>query len=735
MAFRASHFAAFGLPLIGMLALGALASDQFEGLREFTFDAYQRLRPRQWSPDSPVRIVDIDEESIAKFGQWPWPRSRLADIVKIATADGAATIGFDMVFSEPDRLSPDAFMRDLKPDTRASAQRELPGVGDYDSDFAQAISHSTVVLGAIFTNTGAPPALTVKPGFAFAGDDPAPFLPTFRSGAAPLPKLAEPAAGVGALNWLPGRDQVVREAPLLVRMGDKIVPSLAAEALRTAQGASTIVVRSSNASGQTSFGAQTGVNAVKIGDYVLATGPHAERRIYYSKSERGRFLPAWKLLDGQIPREEIDGRILLVGASAAGVLDQRATPLDPLVPGVEVHAQLIEHALAGGDLVRPDWAPSAELLVALAFALAASLAAAVLSPFAGALVAIAAVLSVCGVGWRAFSGYGVLIDPLYPTATIVVSYLAGVIDLFRIERSQKAQVKSAFGRFVSPAVVERLAASPDRLTLGGEARVITLMFSDLRDFTRLSEGMNANEIIAFMNDYLTPMSDLVLASGGTIDKYIGDAIMAFWNAPLDDPDHARSACRTALAMREALVAFNASRGALGGDEARSRPAVRFGIGLNTGLCSVGNLGSVRRFDYSAIGDPVNIASRLESLTKFYRFDIMATEETQKAAKDFAWLEFDQVRVKGRENATRLYGLIGDAAMAASPEFAALRMRHDDMLAAYASRRFFEASAQAGELAGAYPKVASYYRRYAVLCEEADLTPPREWSAIRTMLEK
>ncbi len=248
------------------------------------------------------------------------------------------------------------------------------------------------------------------------------------------------------------------------------------------------------------------------------------------------------LLAGEIPREDIEGRIILVGSSAAGVLDQRATPLDSVAPGVEIHAQLIEHALAGGDLVRPDWAGPAELAAALVLSLIASLAASVVRPFAGALIGAVAIAAMFGFGWRAFSAHGVLIDPIYPSVTIVVAYLAGLIELFRHERTQKAQVKNAFGRFVSPAVVERLALSPERLTLGGEARALTLMFCDMRDYTGLVEGLDAAQTIAFMNDYLTPLTDTILERGGTVDKYMGDAIMAFWNAPLDDAAHARNAC-------------------------------------------------------------------------------------------------------------------------------------------------------------------------------------------------
>jgi adenylate cyclase len=735
MRLRPSHLAAFGLPLIAMLAFGAFAPDAIEGMRNFSFDAYQRIRPRVWTPDTPVRIVDVDEESLAKLGQWPWPRNRLAQIVDIARENGAATVGFDMVFAEPDRLSPDFFTKDLPAGARAAVERALDGVPGNDDTFAQAVARSNVVLGAILTDNGAAPDLPDRGGFVYAGDDPAPFLVTFSAGAAPLPKLARASAGIGALNWLPGRDHVVREAPLLMRLGSTIVPSLALELLRTAQGVSTVVVRSSNASGQTAFGQETGVNTIKVGDFELATGPHAEQRVYFSRFEKGRYLPAWKFLAGEIPRDEIEGRILLVGASAAGVLDQRATPVERVTPGVDVHAQIVEHALGHGDLVRPDWAAPAELFAACVLALIASLAASVAAPLAGALVGLGAIVAMFGVAWQAFSAHGVLIDPLYPSATVAVSYLAGAVELLRHERSLKAQVKNAFGRFVSPAVVERIAASPEKLTLGGEGRIITLMFCDMRDFTHMSEGLTANEIISFMNDYLTPLSDLILVSGGTIDKYIGDAIMAFWNAPLDDPDHARNACRTALAMRVALANFNIGRKELAAEQGRAHRDAHFGVGLNTGFCSVGNLGSIRRFDYSAIGDPVNVASRIENLSKFYRFDVIGSDETQQAAPEFAWLELDRVQVKGRQQPTRLFALAGDPAMAQSPEFVALRERHDAMLGAYRARAFIHASEIAGELSRAYPQHAPLYRRYAVLCEEADATPPEEWRDVRRMLDK
>jgi adenylate cyclase len=408
---------------------------------------------------------------------------------------------------------------------------------------------------------------------------------------------------------------------------------------------------------------------------------------------------------------------------------------DRTVAGVEVHAQMLEHVMAGGHLARPDWAPGLELLAAIALTLGVSGLAYFASPIIGAAVGFAAVASMMAFGWFAFSGAGLLFDPLFPSFVAGLTYLSGLVELFRHERGQKALVKEAFGRFVSPAVVERLSSSRSRLVLGGESRDLTLLFCDLRDFTSLSEGLSAEQLTTFMNDYLTPMTDVILEHDGTIDKYMGDAVMAFWNAPLDDAQHARSACCAALAMRAALDQFNEYRREVDAALGRRELVARFGIGINTGLCSVGNLGSVRRFDYSAIGDPVNVASRLEGLTKYYGVDILATQETRSAAGDLAWLEVDEVRVKGRSTPTTIYLLVGDAENARTADFARLSLRHGTMLVAYRARQFDEAVSQAQVLADMQPMLRRYYERCTELCFEAAAVPAQEWSAIRNMTEK
>jgi adenylate cyclase len=298
-------------------------------------------------------------------------------------------------------------------------------------------------------------------------------------------------------------------------------------------------------------------------------------------------------------------------------------------------------------------------------------------------------------------------------------------------------VRQAFGRFVSPAVVQRLAENPDKLILGGENRELTLLFCDLRSFTTISEKFDAHGLTRFLNEYLTPMTDVVLDHGGTVDKYMGDAIMAFWNAPLDDPDHARNSAMAALAMRAALATLNARWQAEAAAQDKPFPKVRFGVGLNTGVCCVGNLGSTRRFDYSAIGDDVNVASRLEGATKILGVDIAANEATRDEAPDLAWLEIDKVVVKGKSLPVTAYALVGDEGVARSERFKALAEVHEAMLDAFRCRAFdkaLELAEKASTLAPA--EIAGLYAFYrARIIDALEALPGEDWSPVLTLEEK
>jgi adenylate cyclase len=376
------------------------------------------------------------------------------------------------------------------------------------------------------------------------------------------------------------------------------------------------------------------------------------------------------------------GRIILIGTSAAGLLDIRATPLDAAIPGVEAHAQALEQMLTNAYVVRPDFAAGAEILASTL--MGALLAWAVFR--SGALIGLVLGAGTIGIviaaAWMGFTKWGWLIDPVLPVASLAAIYISGTSFLrFSIER-ERNRIRYAFGRYMSPAQVERLAADPGKLELGGEDRTLTVLFADVRGFTRHVEGMDAQSLTRFVIDLFSPLSQTIMDNRGTIDKFIGDAVMAFWNAPLDDRDHASNACRAAVKMLSALEALNARRRAKGADK-----TIRIGIGLNTGVCCVGNFGSAQRFDYSAVGNDVNLASRFESLTKYYGMPIVVGQTTAELAPEFAFIEIDLISVQGYEHPVRLFALLGDSDFRQRPEFFEVASRQAAMLEAFRSRQF------------------------------------------------
>ena len=725
--------------IAGLLTLpwGATQPRALEDLRNFVFDSFQRLSPRVYDPEAPARVVGIDEASLRAYGQWPWPRTRIAELIGCLRDLSAAAIALDVVFSEPDRVSARHLAEALPdPKLRDEVSRLVASAPDSDALLAEALKSAPVVLGATLTNVGAGD-FPLKAGIVAAGDEPAPFLAAFPALVAPLPALAEEAQGVGAINWLPDHDLVVRRVPLLTRVGAVIAPALALEALRVAQGQGSIVIRSSNASGETAFGARTGVNAIKVGAFRIPTGPSAEIRPRYSPAAARRDISAKAVLEGAVSRAEIEGRIVFVGALAAGLGDIRATPLEAVVPGVDVHAQIVEAVTSGALLSRPDWAPGFEHLAALIAFIVIMTLLFVAPPLASAAFAPLTVAALFGGAFYLFEKYSLLIDPSYPGFVVLGAYGVGAVMLWRREMLARRQVRAAFGKFVAPAVVDRLAEHPERLVLGGETRELTVMFSDLRNFSGISEGMSARELTQFMNDYLTPMTDAVLEWEGTVDKYMGDAILAFWNAPLDIADHPRKAVSAALAMRAALARFNAERAEAAQALGRPNRAAAMGLGLNLGPCSVGNMGSVRRFDYSILGDNANLASRLEGASKVFATDIIASGAVRDAVPDMAWLDLGRIAVLGRAEPSRVYALAGDADHARTRMYVRWRTSHDAMRAHYEKARFAEAAAGARRLAElAPPPWPALYlaleKRYAKLIWE-DL---REgWSSVWTLDSK
>jgi adenylate cyclase len=726
-----------GLVIFASLALRVWDPSPVARLRALVFDAYQRVEPREFDPSLPVRIVDIDEESLKKIGQWPWPRTVLAELVKKLGDQGAAAIAFDMVFPEPDRMSPANAVQYWPPSpVLESLKPEVDKLPSNDQVFAEAIGRAPVVLGFI-ASPNAEGLPETKAGFAHGGDNPLLFAPYYPGAAASLRSLQDPALGAGALNWIPEFDQIIRRMPMLVRIEDTLYPSLAADVLRLAQGASTYLIKSSGASGEASFGEKTGIVKVRIGDFEVPTEANGQMWIRFTQQSRERYLPAWKILDGEIGADQIEGRILLIGTSAAGLLDLRATPLEASIPGVELHAQAIEQILQGAYLLRPDFATPAELLYILVLGIIIAVLIYRTGAAGSAVMGAIAIAAVIGISWFAFSSLGWLVDPIYPAISLLAIYLAGTAFVFLRTERERNRVRNAFSHYMAPALVKRLADDPSRLKLGGETRDMTLLFSDVRGFTTISEGLDAEELTRFLNGLFTPLSNIILEEDGTIDKFMGDALMAFWNAPLDDAHHPSHACRAALRMMKEMETLNAhwQREA----EAKQRPfkEVKLGIGLNTGVCCVGNLGSETRFDYSVIGDNVNIASRLEGQSKTYDLMTIVGESTKARASDFAFLELDLLKVKGKTAATRIFTLLGDQAMKESQPFIDLTKKHDAFLARFRAKDWDVAEtlsyecekmdgAQLNRLYELYRERIAYFRM---------TPPPPNWDGTAEALSK
>ncbi|MDA0664106.1 MAG: adenylate/guanylate cyclase domain-containing protein [Proteobacteria bacterium] len=434
------------------------------------------------------------------------------------------------------------------------------------------------------------------------------------------------------------------------------------------------------------------------------------------------------VLSHSLPDDALKDAIVIIGTGAEGLHDLRLTPLDQWVPGMETHAQFTEQILSRDFLDRPDWGRDTEFGVTVAIGLLLLLAVGLgwtwPPPWVIAIVASG------GLGlfaWFAFAEHHLLLDPVLPAATLLG---AAALDRFLLVlelRRERSAVRSAFGHYLAPAIVELLAENPDRLTLGGERRNMTFLFCDIRGFTAISErfGQNPEGLTQLINRFLTPMTNEILNRGGTIDKYMGDCIMAFWNAPLDDAAHAAHACQSALAMQEALQALN-GRLADAAAENEAPITIKAGVGLNTGNCIVGNMGSEQRFDYSVLGDAVNLASRLEGQSKTYGVDILIGEDTRDAAPEFATLELDMLAVKGRAAAVHVYALLGDSSLREGKAFTNLEQAQADLLTSYRAQQWDTARQYAKrcrDLSRAEWNLDTLYDLYEERITAYELTPP------------
>lgn len=586
-----------------------------------------------------IVIVDVDERSLQALGRWPWRRDKVAKLLDNLTDYEVGVIGFDMVFAEGDESSPRKVVKELG--------LEIENAVDYDEVFAQSIANSPSILGYIlnledhFSNyTPSTDAIFIE-----RGKSQEEFLPLAKGVTANIKILQDSAYSSGSFNMFPDGDGVVRYVPMLFSLEGTIYPSLALEMIRVALGEKMVYVNYD----------EFGIANIMLGDLVIPTDENGRLFVNFAGAKkRYQYISALDVYEQKVPKEDLAGKVVLIGTSASGLLDLRAMPFDRTIPGVEIHANAIDNIINANFLQKPSNAVGINVLVILLSTLIAALLLYGSFSFIAFGASIGFLAAVFVSLYTLMFSYGIVLNILYPIISIITTVLILFVSKLFFESRQKEQILGKFAKKVSPAVAETLIKSGN-VDFSAEEKEVTIYFSDVRNFTSISEGFeSAHALITYLNRYMSPMSDVIIHNQGTIDKYIGDAIMAYWNAPLGVVDHPDKAVSTALEQLKRLDVLNKEL------EVSNLPLVYIGIGIHTGEAVAGEMGSVDRSDYTIIGDSVNLASRVEGLCKVYNAEILITEETKNRLKQNYNIKMvDSVTVKGKSKPVTIYQVLRD----------------------------------------------------------------------------
>ncbi len=609
--------------------------------------------------DTNVVIVDIDERSLAVEGRWPWGRDRMSVMVdQLFNHYEVGILGFDVVFAEPDESSGLKVLEQLA----ETEFRDVPGYEerleglraslDYDDQFARTIKDRAVVLGYYFNSEGATTA-------AASGALPE---PTFIKGrfqgkriqferadgyGANLPIFQENAMAAGHFNPGEGSDGVVRCVPMLYEYQEQQYESLSLAMARNVLGVESVnavfapdVVTNYRYAGLEWL--EIGSVRIPVDEKVCTLVPYRGRKGSF------RYVSATDVITGKVDAAILKGAIVLVGTTAPGLQDLRTAPVQSAYPGVEVHANLVSGILNGTLKEKPAYTTGAEFLLLILIGLLMAVGLPVLSPVMASIATLSLIVVTIGTNLAIWYAANLVLPMASSLMMILMLYLMNMSYGYFVETRGKRQLAGLFGQYVPPELVDEMSVNPEAYSLDAENREMSVLFSDVRGFTTISEGLTPQELSELMNAVLTPMTRIIHSNRGTIDKYMGDAIMAFWGAPLEDPEHARHALIAGLQMLQKLDEIQPEF------QARGWPEIRIGVGINTGLMSVGNMGSEFRMAYTVLGDAVNLGSRLEGLTKGYGVSFIVNETTVQAVPDFVYRELDKVRVKGKDKPVAIF---------------------------------------------------------------------------------
>ena len=654
-----------------VLVLFVVQVDFFEIMEMKTYDF--RFLSRGIKPPRPdVVLAVLDEKSLKSEGRWPWPRSKMAKLIEALSHDGAKVIGFDIVFAEPDQNSSLRFIREIEQkmerhrvenEAVKAFVEESKAIADNDRALAEAIekSRAKVVLGYFFHMsqgeldfeldekdredqlrriTGSRYPIV----FLARQDEAADVFTRAYAPQANLALLAEATDAAGYFNMIPDKDGVVRSMPLTIQCGKDVYSPLSIQSVWNYLGRPPLVVQVGG----------YGIEGLRMGSLMIPTDENGDMLINYLGPQKT--FPDYSITDilqGNVPEGTFKDRIVLVGATATGLYDMRHTPFETVYPGLEIHATVINNILEKTFIHKPKWARIFDAMAIVLFAFLIGILIPRLSAIKGVVVTCGLFVLYIFVTQWLFTYALLWVNMVYPLLGLVLIYTSLTLYRYLTEERERKKIRGAFSHYVSPAVVNEVLKNPDKLKLGGDMKELTVLFSDIRGFTTISEGLNPEQVHRLINEYLTAMTNIVFKNGGTLDKYMGDAVMAIYGAPVDQPDHAQKACATALEMMQGLKALNADWSREG------KPVLDIGIGINTGMMMVGNMGSDQRFEYTVLGDAVNLGSRLEGANKNYLTHILISEFTYEKVKDeFLCMEIDSVRLKGKTTPVRIYQLVG-----------------------------------------------------------------------------
>lgn len=601
-----------------------------------------------------VVIIDIDEESLKELGQWPWPRNKIAQILENLTAAGIGVIGFDIVFAEVDQSSPHKVLKDFN--------IEADNVPNYDDIFNQVVSQTPTVLGYQFELEDKEfikkedlniPALIIEKNKNVGQD----MLINAKGTILNHPTLQDSAYTSGFFNNIPDDNGIVRSVPLVIRYDDQLFPSLALEIIRVSSGINKVFINYS----------ELGVENIQIGDFKIPTDRHGRLVINYrGPTKTFKYVSAIDIYNGTFDTTDIEGKVAIVGTSAAGLNDLRAIPFESVYPGVEVHANAIDNILTGDFLSRPNWIDGANLAIIFFIAIFATFLVTFTPFWFNPVVLFSFIGLILVASFQMLFHYGIIANTILPLMTVILSILVATFLDYMFEVKNEAIIKKKFASKVSKDVMESLLENPDSNVFSANSKEITVFFSDVRGFTNISEAMpNAQILIEFMNEYMDPMTDIIIKEQGTVDKFIGDAIMAYWNAPGDVPNHADKAVIATLKQLHALKELNEKlridprfKAVVEMSDKQGIPIVDIGIGLNTGVAIAGEMGSSQRSDYTVIGDPINLGARLESLCKYYGSKCNISNFTKaQLTGNYIYRSLDLVIVKGKSEPIQIWQII------------------------------------------------------------------------------